>query len=154
MQCPMPNAGAGLGFGPGLGLWRLLGELDYLRQVASGGRLLRVRVKVRVGVRVRGRVGVRVRVTVGCEVSPCYIWLQLGLGSSSRPNPNPKPHPNPHPNAKVSHCYICLDEYPTLAERRAVLRQQHGFTCVCQRCAEEALQEAGPASAASGRRKA
>ena len=55
---------------------------------------------------------------------------------------------------EVSHCYICLDDYPTLAERRAVLRQQHGFTCVCQRCAEEALQEAGPASAPRGRRKA
>ena len=27
-----------------------------------------------------------------------------------------------------------------------MLRQQHGFTCVCRRCAEEALQEAGPAS--------
>ena len=99
-------------------------------------------------------VGLDLGLGLGCEVSPCYIWLQLGLGSSSRPNANPKPHPNPHPNAKVSHCYICLDEYPTLAERRAVLRQQHGFTCVCQRCAEEALQEAGPASAPSGRRKA
>ena len=55
---------------------------------------------------------------------------------------------------EVSHCYICLDDYPTLAARRAVLRQQHGFTCVCQRCAEEALEAAGPASAPRGRRKA
>ena len=55
---------------------------------------------------------------------------------------------------EVSHCYICLDEMEeggTLAERQAVLSQQHGFTCICQRCEEEAAPasppEAAPAAA-------
>ena len=59
---------------------------------------------------------------------------------------------------EVSHCYICLDEMEeggTLAERQAVLSQQHGFTCTCQRCEEEAAPASAPAAASQrGRRRA
>ena len=51
---------------------------------------------------------------------------------------------------EVSHCYICLDEMEeggTLAERQAVLSQQHGFTCICQRCEEEAAPASAPEAA-------